>query len=410
VTMDNPVTSPFQPVAPPTKKVKALGDDTIKKRREELDRLKQKQQLKSSADGSSSGRLASFGPPSAGIIGARAAPPPAPRDFLNKGPPVKMTGAVPPPPMPSTVGPPKLSKEPVARRLDPSFATSRATSPGPTSASSRARSAPPQRPPPPPGPPPLVNESPDSRSSTPTRGFAARPPPTTPGFAAIRPPPTPGVNFLDKKSVPSPLPVSAPSPTHVAMTTKPPPMLGMPPVFASAAFSDIKSLELTAKNVVTAAKLTASTEVPVVPNEEKPMPEHSGELPVNVQTQPQTRRGMIQNLALGADTPGPKERGTTLTLGTDVPATTNDPRIHESSLLRLEKEVREHEKAKAEALRRITILEEQLQKLKEKGNSTDQLGTLVQIADSEGETAALQWARANLTGMTPKAMPSQVRF
>jgi hypothetical protein len=164
--------------------------------------------------------------------------------------------------------------------------------------------------------------------------------------------------------------------------------------------------------LVTAPKFAATLAAPVVPNEPKLVPELSGETPVKVQMQPspQSRRGMIQTLALGADTPAAKVRATSLALGADAAAIINGPGTQESSLLRLEKEVREHEKAKAEALRKITILEEQLQKLKEKGNSTDQLGTLIQIADSEGESAALQWARANLTGMTPRAMSSQVCF
>ena len=150
---------------------------------------------------------------------------------------------------------------------------------------------------------------------------------------------------------------------------------------------------------------------------------------------PTTRRGMmIQTLSLGATTPAPKAApavvvppesflvggaaaaADTTTTMTPASAVKNNQKTdlagggQESSLLRLEKEVREHEKAKAEALRRVILLEEQVQTLKEKGNSTDQqqLYTLLQLADAEGEAAALQWAKGQVSGITPKALPRQV--
>jgi hypothetical protein len=79
--------------------------------------------------------------------------------------------------------------------------------------------------------------------------------------------------------------------------------------------------------------------------------------PLMVQpTEPPTnssRKALIQNMHEYAETPSkPKVE-------------TPSQESQDSSLLRLEKEVREHEKAKADALRRVVELEEEVQKLKE---------------------------------------------
>jgi hypothetical protein len=76
----------------------------------------------------------------------------------------------------------------------------------------------------------------------------------------------------------------------------------------------------------------------------------------------------------------------------------------------MEKEIREHQQGKLEALKRVSVLEEQLQKLKEKGDPQEELSALVQMAEKEGEGAALQWARQRVSGTTPRASGLQVSF
>jgi phage protein D len=107
---------------------------------------------------------------------------------------------------------------------------------------------------------------------------------------------------------------------------------------------------------------------------------------------------LIRNLHQYADTPGKPQAA-------EVPQSAKD---QASGLLRLEKEMREHEKGKADALRKVAILEEQLQKLKEKGDPQEELDALVQMAERDGEVAALQWARQKASGTTPRG-PIQVR-
>ncbi|CAB9528816.1 expressed unknown protein [Seminavis robusta] len=416
---------------------------TVRRRREELDRLKEKQQQKRSTGASAGIR----GPRAAGP--PRGAPPP-PRVAVGNGPPLG--------------GPPKQAASPVARKLE--FAKGRSPAPP----SSRARSAPPTRPPPPPGPPPMAKEAPDFTPSkhlapptpsrdrspgrapptTPARGFAARPPPTTfgskpkaaPGAPPIMPvtprgkppspvvtrpvvapvrPPSPTVVNLglpkpealsDGPPKPTNIQPRAPSPTVINFAPAPMPMADGPPRDPSPAMLNAKPVSVldgppTAPEIVTVgtkSEISMANDGPlslapelVVEKEDtasKPI------VPI------QSRRNMIQTLALGADTPAKIVPPTS-----DNTAISDSPAVAapESSLLRLEKEVREHEKAKADALRRVALLEEQLQKFKEKGDASDQLGTLLAIADRDGDASALHWARASASGETPKAM-SQTSF
>lgn len=81
-----------------------------------------------------------------------------------------------------------------------------------------------------------------------------------------------------------------------------------------------------------------------------------------------SRQNLIRNMHEFAETPS--KQG---------PGDNQEPPKHETSLLRLEKEVREHEMAKAEALRKVVQLEEEVQKLKEQN-------ALAHMAAAQAET------------------------
>lgn len=375
----------MQPVAPPTKRIKADLDneETVRKRRADLNKLKQKQQMRKPIPG-----VNPPGPP---------------------GPPGSIPGAVPlnrvrhsdifptvsekvaprtsdiPPPRAGNFPPPGArtghalpsrrqhqAAEPVVRRLDQSFGQRKSPAPPP---SSRSKSAPPSRPPPPPGPPPLAMEAPET---TPSRSFSARPSPVTPGTKTVA---TPGglkiPPMASSKETPPP-PVSTPQvvpPMPQAVARKE--VAGaFPP--ASSNGHEVVPLSLS-------IDLSQTESGPTVPP---------------VQGQPTTgiaqkpRQDLIRNLHQFADSPDVSAR---------VKPALSMASKNDSSLLRLEKQVTEHEKGKADALRKVAILEEQVQKLKEKGGSEEELGVLVQMAEKEGSDAALQWARGRVSGATPRS-------
>jgi len=426
----------MQPVAPPTKKMKAVSEndkmdietvDAVKKRREELNRLRQKQQMrtheKTTPGGdkvtvtSSQGLLAharsqlhaSAGPPKTGN-----APPAAPgavplgrarhsdifptvdKVARNLGEPPRSNKA-PHPPRPGPMqGPPGGTGrpvEPVVRRLDQSFGQGKSPS---GASDARAKSAPPARPPPPPpGLPPLAQEFP--ASTTPSRSFAARPPPLTPAESKpsvekpLLPPP---LSSSNKEASPSVLTPHAPRGS--ALT---PPLILNPAKPVHSESSPIPQSPTVVESAQHAETQKSTGKMAVANESAKPSTTFRAPAPVPfpVASFPpqQPRQELIRNLHQIAATPGKQE-------------STPEPSKHESSLLRLEKEVREHEKAKADALRKVAVLEEQVQKLKEKGDPEEELGQLVQMADKEGEIAALQWARQKISGVTPRSSTPQV--
>lgn len=439
------------------------GDENISRRRQELQRLKDKQQMRTSERRVPSGLAAApasrtegllaqartklGGPPTSGPPGSRPAAPPRdrpaappggpisrvhhsdifpsvepkvaarasaePSRFHTRPPPSRPSGAVPPPPMTKN-----QNDGGVARRLDPSFALGRISpatgsqstdrAPGapnsegmsPSLPGARATSAPPSRPPPPPGPPPPVKEAPETTTATATttssstttttrsRGYASRPPPMTPA-STKKPPATPIPEPVEtpklvrepREPTPAPapaaVPLSTPAPTPVPATKR---VAATPPTTAS---YSVKTPSGDAAVATAAAAAAGSI---------------SGAPSTNAGGAPPTtsRKELIRNLHQYADTPA-------------KPATAQEiPKSEESGLLRLEKEMHKHEKAKAEALRKVAILEAQLQKLKEKGDPEEELGALVRMAEREGEGAALQWARQKISGTTPRG-PKQVR-
>jgi hypothetical protein len=106
---------------------------------------------------------------------------------------------------------------------------------------------------------------------------------------------------------------------------------------------------------------------------------------------------MLRNLHQYADTPA-------------KPETAPKEKADQSTyLLRLEKEMKEKEKEKAETLRKVAIMEDQLQKMKEQPNLEEALATVVQMAERDGEAAAIQYAKQRVSGLTPKS-PMQVRL
>ena len=417
--------SPMQPVAPPAKKIKADLDnvEAVRKRRDELNKLKQKQLMRTAektTPGGTKVRMTS----SQGLLaqarsqldgqqppGARPPAPPVPPGavpldrvrhsdiFPTVGkvaarvtePP--RAGNLPPPPgaHPGYASPSRRQHqavEPVVRRLDQSFGQGKSPAPPPAS---RSRSAPPVRPPPPPGPPPLTKEAPEA---TPSRSFASRPPPVTPG---ANPKAAPGElkipPMASSKETPPP-PVSTPNglPPPAVSPMIPPPVSSQPqivpektatqpsPPVTSGIHQNVKPSSL---------DLSQSAPGQTMPPTQEP--------PTAVPQKP--RQDLIRNLHQFADSPNAPAKAKT-----EIPK----PSAHGSSMLRLEKQVMEHEKEKAEALRRVAILEEQLQKLKEKGDPEEELGALVQMAEKEGDDAALQWARGRVAGTTPRPSASKV--
>lgn len=97
------------------------------------------------------------------------------------------------------------------------------------------------------------------------------------------------------------------------------------------------------------------------------------------------RRDMLRNLRELADTPPLKE--------------SND--------IRLVKELKQAQDEKADALRKVARLKEQIQQLQK--HEPANLETLVQVAETSGESAAVSWAREQVSGTRPQPI-SQVRL
>ena len=409
-----PFGSPMQPVAPPSKKMKAEGvnsdaDSAHARRRQELQRLRERTGDKRTPGGTkvqasrTEGLLAQArsqleGPP-AGLppySRSSAKPPPgAPIDrvrqndiFPSVQPKISSRAPPPHPPARPNGAVPTSDRGNVARRLEfpqgrvsPAPVSGR-VSPAPGRSSpalpgARAKSAPPSRPPPPPGPPPASKEAPES---TPTRGYSSRPPPVTPGppGSSLKGPPKP-VETPKMSSAPAPaptpIPVPSPAPQPVMTPGRPP-----SPALASSKPPATPPMSFSAGSSVKAPETVAQTKAPAA----------DGPPPTT------TRKDMLRNLHQYADTPAKPET---------APKEEADQTTY---LLRLEKEMKEKEKEKAETLRKVAIMEDQLQKMKEQPNLGEALTTVVQMAERDGEAAAIQYAKQRVSGLTPKS-PMQVR-
>jgi len=415
----NTVTSPMQPVAPPTKKIRATADlnnvDAVRKRRDELNKLKQKQQMRAAPAGPKAGMASNLTQARSHLDGPPGAKPPAPPGGAPAGPPGALSlnrvrhsdifpnvpkaaareSHIPPPPSHRQ----QQGKEPVVRRLDQSFEKRRSPAPllaatdAATAPTGRSKSAPPSRPPPPPGPPPLTKESLDV---TPSRSFSERPPPVIPGARHSSEPPVAAAAVKETPPPPVTTPKAASTlfPGGIPMEATSPPMTDIPagqPIPVATNRNEEKS-----NRSVTNLSETDSSAPPTM----------RAAVPTQMMQKP--RQDFIRNLHQFADSPKTSEpalAAPTLAPFSDfdasfAPASQNDNST--SSVLRLEKQVAEQEKSKAEALRKVAMLQEELQKVKEQGQP-EELSALLQVADSEGPEKALKWARDRVSGTTPKA-------
>lgn len=443
--------------------------ESVRRRRDELDRLKLKQQMRSAQ-----GRVqmkVSDGPRS------RAPPPPgaAPIERVRHSdifPGVDKVAKTAKEVLRGQPAPKSRMQAPPPRRLDQSFERggaspshtallSRGASPGP--ASNRSRSAPPSRRPPPPGPPPPSQEAPDS---TPSRAFAPRPPamaagaknakskpppiafgppissiapppatpkaPSVPANRLATPPPPPASTPAAPPTTPQPPGNDSPTPTQTVPGSGPPtpgaaplppraesapptptlsqpapptpsgpptmPSISVPGPSPAPAQAPAPILAISLEPEVPPKTLPASAPRVAAINETEEGAKAAPSAPLLLPhafaveemetTAPATkmldasvkpRQILIRNMHEFAETP-------MKTIAPMMPAQDNVSKKNETSLLRLEKEVREHERAKADALRRVVELEEEVQKLKEQG------------------------AMSQLVTETPRASTSQVGF
>ena len=72
----------------------------------------------------------------------------------------------------------------------------------------------------------------------------------------------------------------------------------------------------------------------------------------------------------------------------DSPAQSNG-----GSDLKLIKELKKAKKEKEDAFRKIARLQEQMQQLQRQERKSQDIATLVQLANKDGDRAAVQWAR-----------------
>jgi hypothetical protein len=106
------------------------------------------------------------------------------------------------------------------------------------------------------------------------------------------------------------------------------------------------------------------------------------------------RRDIFKNLVASADTP--------------VTAVSKNKQVAPSSEdIRLVKELKQAQDEKAHALRKVARLQEQIHQLQKHEPAT--LETVVQVAEQSGETAAITWARQQVSNITSQPPFSQVR-
>lgn len=409
------------PAAPPIKKQRASNtpeserdrlsveaDDAITRRRVELRRLQQ-MQTQHTAPGTgvtaTEGLLAraqtQLRPPQAAVAGTggtmrgggRPAPPAMPRPDVGMtrvrhsdifpsalkvaqdeiparaGPP---SGPPPPggppsgPPRGPPSGPPRgppSAPSPVARRLDVSFADN------PEALDPRAKSAPPRRAPQPPNTPHVAAEAPEPR------GRVGRPPPVTPGA----PPPPPSLTMNAGRTPARPKASTsamsgavdnAPSLTLNAGRTPAPPKASAPGAMGNAGHTPFPTKDT--------AKPPPSNLAPTpFQNKTEQMPPSTG------------RRDLLRNMRANADTPPAKLQQSAPSADMKSPA---------SPELRLSQELLRTQQEKKEALEQVTRMGNEMIKLREESASAQKLEAIIQMADAEGESVALNWARKQVHG------------
>jgi type IV secretory pathway TrbL component len=110
------------------------------------------------------------------------------------------------------------------------------------------------------------------------------------------------------------------------------------------------------------------------------------------------RRDIFQHLVASADTP------TTVSNNNND---NNNNRHVASEDIRLVMELKQVQDEKANALRKVARLQEQIHQLQKHEPGT--LETVVQVAEQSGEMAAITWARQQVSNATSQPPVSQVR-
>jgi len=415
----NPPTSPGYARAPPVKKQRSSGtppdsdtlsleaDAAIARRRAKLRRLQELRSGQQQRGPPGSSRMSTndllaraqkqlnptAGPPRSNVppqAGKTQAPPPphsipkpdqyarvrhsdlfptVPKEVTDAAAQAPSNRKAPPPGPPPPAPPPEQAG--VARRLEVSFAKD-----GPKP--SRSKSAPPSRPPPPPPvPPPLVAEAPDKRS------YTSRPPPVTPG-AAPPPPPRVGTKKTTFAETPEDTKPAASFVPRRAQPTSFPDKdttnAGHTPFPKKDATANAGHTPFPAKFPTTDAGHTPfPTKVPTTDAGHTPFPGAARD------TSSTVRRDMLRNMSEYADTPPSK-----MILSPDD--------SQQSPELRVQKELQQASKEKSDALQKVSQLEEEIQRMREKSDSSHSIYAIVQMAENEGESAALEWARQQLGG------------
>jgi hypothetical protein len=279
-------------------------------------------------------------------IPARAAAPPGP-------PPPGGPPRGPPPPSGPPGGPPS-GPPPVARRLDVSFADT------PKPSDRRSKSAPRSRPPLPPTTPHAAVEAPEPRD------YVNRPPPVTPGA-----PPPPPSHALNAGRTPGP-PKVAFETTDDAGRTPFPVVKGTP--------FPVKGTPFPVKGTPFPVKGSAMPS----PTDPAPTP-----LPTKTQEMPPTtgRRDLLRNMREHADTPPAKEVPSPPFSGIKSPL---------SPELRMHQELLKTQQDKRDALEQLARMGKEMVKLREESASAQKLEAVIQMAEAEGETVALDWARQHV--------------
>lgn len=244
----------------------------------------------------------------------------------------------------------------LARRLDMAFSNGEPTDKNETSASRpRSKSAPPRRPPPPPpGVPPAATEAPAKLLNR---------------TVMIQTPP--------KESIPQP--VHTPVETAKVMTADAghtPFPGGMSAISSSAGHTPFHGT--TRKNMNGTAGHTPFPKSAIVEDSS------SASTPVDTSTTPTKTNGFF-----AGHTPFPKSRDLDITDDSTTPPSAMSPE------LRLQQQLVSLQRDKQSALSRVSQLEVEVSRLRESKSmgSTQDLTAIVALAESEGEAAAVGWAR-----------------
>lgn len=102
------------------------------------------------------------------------------------------------------------------------------------------------------------------------------------------------------------------------------------------------------------------------------------------------RRDLLRSMREGADTPPSK--------ATTPIAPTNTSKSPASPELRMQQELLQTQKDKKEAMDKLAQMSQDMQKLREQNQSAQKLEAVIQMADAEGETVAVEWARKHVRG------------